>query len=92
MLLLLASGGPIPLAPPAGLKAMPAFVIGCMKPFLRCSFFRRNNYMVAGPPSGRGRSIKFPEALDVPGYVLKHIMNGQHWPEGETFFFFSELL
>ena len=34
----------------------------------------------------RGRTLKFPEALDVPGYVLKHIMNGQHWPEGDATF------
>ncbi len=41
-LLLLASGGPTPLAPPPVIKSVPsALVTACLKPFLRCGFRRQ---------------------------------------------------
>ena len=76
MLLLLASGGPTPLSPPKVFKSIPTSLLTCLKPFLRCGFLRQQQY------NPRGRSMKFQEAFDVPSYVFRHIMTGQHWPEG----------
>ena len=84
MLLLLASGGPTPLAPPPVLKQrglLPACIVSCfVKPFLRCGFRRQKKY------NPRGKAIRFQEAFDVPNYVFKHIMAGQSWPEGKVLF------
>lgn len=85
MMILVASGGPTPLAPPPAMKSMPASVVSCLKPLLKCGLFRKPSRPKQNA-GVRGRTIKFPEALDVPGYVLKHIMNGQHWPEGDATF------
>ena len=43
MMILVASGGPTPLAPPPAMKSMPASVVSCLKPLLKCGFFRKRN-------------------------------------------------
>ncbi|TRY63947.1 hypothetical protein TCAL_03585 [Tigriopus californicus] len=80
LLILIACGGPSPLTPPRMFKTMPTILVSCMKPFLRCGFLRQQQY------NPRGRQIKFQRAFDVPSYVFKHIMAGQHWPEGDPTF------
>lgn len=80
LLILIACGGPSPLTPPKMFKTMPTILVSCMKPFLRCGFLRQQQY------NPRGRQIKFQRAFDVPSYVFKHIMAGQHWPEGDATF------
>lgn len=85
-LLLLASGGPTPLAPPRAMKAMPTALVKCLKPFLRCGLFVRQQQQLQLQRHPRGRQLKFQEAFDVPAYVFRHIMNGQFWPEGDAAF------
>lgn len=83
-LCLLASGGPTPLAPPpqvSGIWMSSSSAVSCLvKPLLKCGFLKQKKY------NPRGKAIKFQEAYDVPSYVFKHIMNGQHWPEGDIAF------
>ena len=77
-LVLIASGGPTPLAPPPVAKSLSASIlVTCLKPFLRCGFRRKQKY------NPRGKTIKFQEALDIPSYVFRHILAGQSWPEGK---------
>ncbi len=51
-LVLLASGGPTPLAPPPIVRSVPsAFVSACVKPFLRCGFRRQQRYNASSSSS-----------------------------------------
>ncbi len=83
MLLLLASGGPTPLAPPPGIAVVPRSIfVTCLKPLMHCGFLATvfSNHEKNKYP--RGKAMRFQEAFDVPSYVFKHIMAGQSWPEG----------
>ena len=80
-LVLLASGGPTPLAPPVGLYKYPKWIMSAYRVVLECKF--RNQQHKYNP---RGKTIKFKEAFDVPAYVFKYVMLGQVWPEGDAGF------
>ena len=80
-LVLLASGGPTPLAPPPGLYKYPKWIMAAYRIVLECKF--RNQQHKYNP---RGKTIKFKEAFDVPSYVFKYVMLGQVWPEGDAGF------
>lgn len=84
LLLLLACGGPTPLAPPPVVKSfsIPMMWTCLMKPLLQCGF----KWQQPRPPHSRGKALKFQEVFDVPGYVFKHIIAGQYWPEGDLNF------
>ena len=71
-LVMIASGGPTPLAPPPNLFKYPAWIMNFVQLALKCKF--RNQQHKYNP---RGKSIKFREAFDVPAYVFKYIMLGQ---------------
>ena len=79
LLVMCASGGPTPLAPPKQLSKVPKSLIGCLKPFLKCRFGSSQKYV------SRGKATKIQEAFDVPAYVLHHVLMGQLWPEGKYF-------
>ena len=85
LLVMCASGGPTPLAPPKQLSKVPKSLIGCLKPFLKCRFGTSQKYV------SRGKATKIQEAFDVPAYVLHHVLMGQLWPEGEIYNQFSIL-
>mgnify|MGYP001205008508 CR=1 FL=1 len=83
LLVMCASGGPTPLAPPKQLSKVPKSLIGCLKPFLKCRFGTSQKYV------SRGKATKIQEAFDVPAYVLHHVLMGQLWPEGEFYNLFN---
>ena len=80
-LILIASGGPTPLAPPPNLSRYPKWIMNFLRLALECKF--RSQQHKYNP---RGKSIKFKEAFDVPSYVFKYVMLGQIWPEGDAGF------
>jgi len=80
-LVLIASGGPTPLAPPPSISKYPGFLVDCFRHILECKF--KNQQHKYNP---RGKVIKFKEAFDVPSYVFRHVMAGQVWPEGDAGF------
>lgn len=80
-LIMIASGGPTPLAPPPNLYKYPKWIINFLRLALECKF--RNQQHKYNP---RGKTIKFKEAFDVPSYVFKYVMLGQVWPEGDAGF------
>ena len=80
-LIMIASGGPTPLAPPPNLSKYPRWMINFFQLALECKF--RSQQHKYNP---RGKTIKFKEAFDVPPYVFKHVMLGQVWPEGDAGF------
>jgi len=80
-LVLIASGGPTPLAPPPAISKYPSFLVDCFRHVLECKF--KNQQHKYNP---RGKVIKFKEAFDVPSYVFRHVMAGQVWPEGDAGF------
>ena len=71
-LIMIASGGPTPLAPPPNLSKYPAWMMSFIQLALKCKF--RSQQHKYNP---RGKTIKFREAFDVPSYVFKYIMLGQ---------------
>jgi abhydrolase domain-containing protein 8 len=81
LLVLLASGGPAPLAPPLASNRAKndacSLLTACLKPFLKCSFSKQRKYRP------QGRTSKFPQPCDVPPYVIRHVVAGQTWPEGK---------
>lgn len=80
-LVLIASGGPTPLAPPPNIAKYPKCIVDCLRRVLECKF--KNQQQKYNP---RGKTIKFKEAFDVPSYVFQHVMAGQTWPEGDAGF------
>jgi len=80
-LVLIASGGPTPLAPPPNISKYPKCIVDCLRRVLECKF--KNQQQKYNP---RGKTIKFKEAFDVPNYVFQHVMAGQTWPEGDAGF------
>ena len=80
-LVLVASGGPTPLAPPPVISRYPKCVMDLVRRIMECKF---NNHQHKYSP--RGKTIKFKEAFDVPGYVFRHVVAGQLWPEGDAGF------
>jgi len=80
-LVMIASGGPTPLAPPPNISKYPKCIVDCLRRVLECKF--KNQQQKYNP---RGKTIKFKEAFDVPSYVFQHVMAGQTWPEGDAGF------
>jgi len=80
-LVMIASGGPTPLAPPPNISKYPKCIVDCFRRLLECKF--KNQQQKYNP---RGKTIKFKEAFDVPSYVFQHVMAGQAWPEGDAGF------
>jgi len=82
-LVLVAGGGPTPLAPPPDKAPRP--VMHCLLTLLR-------RVLECKPGSSqqkynpRGKTLKFKPAYDVPSYVLNHMMAGQVWSEGDAGF------
>ena len=88
-LVMVACGGPTPLAPPIGLPS-----VCCLLPMVKCSGRFK---LGKGSPAKRGvtstaaasvaarrsRTGHLNRALDVPSYVLNHVVMGQSWPEGK---------
>lgn len=81
-LVMVASGGPTPLAPPPHVKKYPQCLLDCAKRVLECKWKAEQQHKY----NPRGKTIKFNKAFDVPGYVFKHMMTGQVWPEGDAGF------
>ena len=82
-LILVAGGGPTPLAPPPNsqTKTGAKWVMALLRRILECK--ARGSHQKYNP---RGKSLRFREAYDVPSYVLQHVMAGQIWPEGDAGF------
>ena len=82
-LVLVAGGGPTPLAPPPNAPPQPGmkWVMAMVRRILECK--ARGSHQKYNP---RGKSLKFREAYDVPNYVLQHVTTGQVWPEGDAGF------
>ncbi|KAH3730171.1 protein ABHD8-like [Dreissena polymorpha] len=79
--LVLASGGaPVPLAPQTGLFSLPVCFLSCLKP---CIFnrFERNAFHNTAQ-TGESRQ----HAFDVPVHVLRSMMQGQDWLDGDALF------
>ena len=82
-MVLVAGGGPTPLAPPPDTPPQPGlkWVMAMLRRLLECK--ARGSQQKYNP---RGKSLRFREAYDVPGYVFQHVMTGQVWPEGDAGF------
>ena len=80
-LVLVASGGPTPLAPPPVISRYPKCMMELVRRLLECKLKHQQHKY-----SPRGKTIKFKEAFDVPQYVFRHVMAGQLWPEGDAGF------
>ena len=80
-LILIASGGPTPLAPPPHISKYPKCVKNMMRRLFECKMkSQKHKY------SPRGKTIKFKETFDIPKYVVSHISTGALWPEGDAAF------
>ena len=80
-LVLVASGGPTPLAPPPVISRYPKCVMDLVRRMVECKLKQQQHKY-----SPRGKTIKFKEAFDVPQYVFRHVVAGQLWPEGDAGF------
>ena len=82
-LVLVAGGGPTPLAPPPNAYPLTGtkWAMSVLRRILECK--AQGSQQKYNP---RGKSLKFRDAYDVPGYVLQHVMVGQVWPEGDAGF------
>ena len=80
-LVLVASGGPTPLAPPPVISRYPKCVMDVVRRMVECKLKQQQHKY-----SPRGKTIKFKEAFDVPQYVFRHVVAGQLWPEGDAGF------
>ena len=78
-LVLIAGGGPTPLAPPLTISKYPKCVKTLIRTFMECKVKNQQNKY-----SPRGKTLKFRESYDMPKYVVKHISAGALWPEGDT--------
>ena len=78
-LVLIAGGGPTPLAPPLTISKYPKCVKTLLRTVMECKVKNQQNKY-----SPRGKTIKFRESYDMPKYVVKHIAAGALWPEGDT--------
>ncbi|XP_013390910.1 protein ABHD8-like [Lingula anatina] len=56
-------------------------MLACIKPILVCGFQKS-----AFHKESKKTYVPKEKALDVPTYILKHMMNGQVWPEGNAEF------
>ncbi len=86
-LIMIASGGPTPLAPPPHLARchpLQAPLLTALRLVLRCRYKKSQQQQLKYNP--RGKTIKFSAAFDVPNYVFKYVMLGQIWPEGDAGF------
>ncbi|XP_063238628.1 uncharacterized protein LOC134540086 isoform X2 [Bacillus rossius redtenbacheri] len=84
-LVLISGGGPTPLAPRSpGSRppALPALLRACLRPLVMCGF--RRNILYA--PCGKHIEPCELTSGGVPGYVLRHVAQGQSWPEGDAAF------
>ncbi|XP_064609632.1 uncharacterized protein LOC135473696 [Liolophura sinensis] len=79
-IVLISGGGPTPLAPQPGVFSLPFCLLVCVRPCLDCGFQQS-----AFHKSRRVHSPK-DQAFDIPTYVLRHMMNGQRWLEGDRVF------
>ena len=79
-LVLIASGGPTPLAPPPHVSKYPKCVKILLKRMVECKAKNSQNNRY----SPRGKTIKFRESFDIPRYVIKHMAGGALWPEGDA--------
>jgi len=117
-LVMIASGGPTPLAPPppsalpqhlatAGVAGPRSGMAGrcCLIPaalaiglFNSCSLANLTRKYSSDSKSGmstaaasvaarRSRNANYLDSLDVPAYVLNHIIMGQVWPEGDASYY-----
>ena len=79
-LVLIASGGPTPLAPPPQVSKYPKCVKNLLKRMVECKAKNSQNSKY----SPRGKTIKFRESFDIPKYVIKHVAAGALWAEGDA--------
>ena len=82
-LVLIASGGPTPLAPAPRVSKYPK----CVKSLVRRGFECKGKGGGGGQQkySPRGKTIKYrAECYDLPAYVLRHVAAGALWPEGDA--------
>ena len=79
-LVLIASGGPTPLAPPPLVSKYPKCVKNLLKRMVECKAKNSQNSKY----SPRGKTIKFRESFDIPKYVIRHVAAGALWPEGDA--------
>ncbi|XP_071511380.1 protein ABHD8-like [Diadema antillarum] len=77
-LVLISNGGPIPLSPDTcHLFCLPSCFLGCIKPIINRRFARQ-----AFHKGSKHTQEDLRTAFDIPAYVLRGTMQGQHWPEG----------
>ena len=97
LLVLIASGGPTPLAPPQNYLSMsPSMLKCCLLPFSKCRATlgkaklgaekRPTSTAAVSVATRRSRNSFYQNVFDVPSYVIQHSINGQYWPEGKLFF------
>ncbi|ELU15330.1 hypothetical protein CAPTEDRAFT_83871, partial [Capitella teleta] len=79
-LIMISGGSPTPLAPQPGLFQAPVCCLDCFTPLLHHQFFKSAFHKKSKTCGLRDR------AFDIPSYVLKGIMNGQIWDEGDAEF------
>ncbi|XP_014668178.1 PREDICTED: abhydrolase domain-containing protein 8-like [Priapulus caudatus] len=77
-MVLVSGGGPTPLSAQPGIFCMPACLLSCMRPALM-SFFEKRAFRDVAQRSNRDKAV----TLDIPMYVMKHVINGQRWKEGD---------
>lgn len=82
-LILIAGGGPIPLAPPPAREGPGHCCLrSCLTPLLVCGVSRGIMY------SARGRQHPYCGPKEVPwaSTHLRHVLRGMSWPEGDHVF------
>ena len=78
-LILIASGGPTPLAPPPHVSKYPKCVKNLFRRIFECKLKNQPHKY-----SPRGKTIRHKECYDIPAYVVRHITAGALWPEGDA--------
>ena len=82
-LVLIASGGPTPLAPAPRVSKYPKCVKSLVRRVFECKVKGGGGGQQKYSP--RGKTIKYrAECYDLPAYVLRHVAAGALWPEGDA--------
>ncbi|CAF91066.1 unnamed protein product, partial [Tetraodon nigroviridis] len=80
-MVLINGGAPTSLEPSAcSIFNLPSCVLHCLSPLLTW-FFLKAGFAQQG--YRQKRMLKDHRAFDVPSFVLRSMMNGQYWPEGD---------
>lgn len=78
-IVLMSGGGPFALSPdPVSIFSLPSFLLACIRPILTSAFRK-----VAFHSDDQSAKVKDSDLLSVDSRVLKHVMKGQIWDEGD---------